>query len=74
MKLFFGYHDCDISNHEQVVICFRWINKKSLEANEKFLGLYQGLYQVQSATLLSVVAYIPITKIRGHGAAPLDMV
>ena len=29
----------DISNKEQVVLCFRWIDKY-LEAHEEFIGLY----------------------------------
>ena len=30
----------DVSNKEQVVICFRWVDKK-LEAHEEFVGLCQ---------------------------------
>lgn len=32
----------DVSNTEQVVICFRWVGQ-SLETHEEFIGLYQGV-------------------------------
>ena len=30
----------DISNHEQLTVCFRWVDSQ-LEVHEQFIGLYE---------------------------------
>ena len=60
----------DVSNKEQVVICFRWVDDK-LEGHEEFIGLYR--VESTQATILVGVIYdvlqrlnVSITKIRGQ--------
>lgn len=68
----------DISNKEQVVICFRWVDD-NLEAHEEFVGLYL-VQSTQADVLVAVILDvlqrfdIPITKLRGQcydGAASM---
>lgn len=40
----------NVSNKEQLVICFRWVDKK-LEAHEEFVGLSRGVNWSQHAAL-----------------------
>ena len=60
----------DISNKEQVVICFRWVDSK-LVAHEEFIGLYQ-VESTQVTVLLAVIhdvlqrLDVSITKLRGQ--------
>ena len=60
----------DLSNKEQLVICFRWVDS-SLEAHEDFLGLYH-LESTQASIIVTVVCdvlqrlNISITKLRGQ--------
>ena len=60
----------DISNKEQVVICFRWVDSK-LVAHEEFIGLYQ-VESTQATVLLAVIhdvlqrLNVSITKLRGQ--------
>ena len=60
----------DISNKEQLVICFRWVDQ-SLEAHEDFIGLYE-IESTAAAVLLSTIqdvftrVNISITKARGQ--------
>ena len=68
----------DVSNKEQVVVCFCWVDS-SLESHEEFIDVYQ----VASTAALSLVATIrdvlqrvnlSITKLRGQcydGASPV---
>ena len=44
----------DVSNKEQVVICFRWVDDK-LEGHEEFIGLYR--VESTQATILVGVIY-----------------
>ena len=69
----------DISNKEQVVICFRWVDKQ-LEAHEEFTGLYL-VESTQASILHSVIRDVlqwfnlTITKLRGQcydGAASMS--
>ena len=43
----------DISNKEQLVLCFRWVDE-DLTVYEDFVGLYQ-VPDITSATLVSVI-------------------
>ena len=60
----------DVSNKEQVVICFRWVDKM-LEAHEEFIGVHQ-VESTQSRVLLAVINdvlqrfNVSITKLRGQ--------
>ena len=60
----------DISNKEQVVLCFRWIDKY-LEAHEEFIGLYL-VGSTAASVLFSVIKdvfarmNIDIKKLRGQ--------
>ena len=60
----------DVSNKEQVVICFRWVDKK-LEAHEEYVGLYQ--VESTKASELHYIIHdvlrrlnIAISKLRGQ--------
>ena len=60
----------DVSNKEQVVVCFRWVDN-SLEAHEEFIGLHE-VESTQASVLYSVVCDIlrrlnlSISKLRGQ--------
>lgn len=60
----------DVSNKEQVVICFRWVDQ-SLEAHEEFIGLYQ-VESTESGMLVAVIhdvlqrLNISVSKLRGQ--------
>ena len=54
----------DVSNKEQVVVCFRWVDAK-LYSHEEFVGLYQ-VDSTQASVLVSVIHDVSITKIRGQ--------
>ena len=60
----------DISNKEQVVICFRWVDSK-LEAHEEFFRLHQ-VESTQATALLAVIhdvllrLNVSITKLSGQ--------
>ena len=60
----------DISNKEQVVICFRWVDKQ-LEAHEEFTSIYL-VESTQASVLHSVIRDVlqrfnlTITKLRGQ--------
>ena len=60
----------DISNKEQVIICFRWVDSK-LKAHEEFIGLHQ-VESTQATALLAVIhdvllrLNVSITKLRGQ--------
>ena len=60
----------DISNKEQVVVCFRWVDNH-LVAHEEFIGLYQ-IESTQSEMLLAIVhdvlhrLNISTSKLRGQ--------
>ena len=43
----------DISNKEQVVICFRWVDDK-LESHEEFAGMYQ-VESTQATVLVGII-------------------
>ena len=43
----------DISNSEQVILCFRWVDKK-FDVREEFLGLYK-VDKIDSDTIFSVI-------------------
>ena len=56
----------DVSNKEQVVVCFRWVDS-NLESHEEFVGLYVT-ETIQSSMLVQIIHDIlqrfgiPITK------------
>ena len=60
----------DVSNKEQVVICFRWVDKK-LEAHEEYVGLYQ-VESTQASELHYIIhdvlrrLNLPISEVRGQ--------
>ena len=60
----------DVSNKEQVIICFRWVDCK-LESHEEFTGLYQT-DSTQSSVLHHIIHNVlqrlnlSITKLRGQ--------
>ena len=60
----------DISNNKQVVICFRWVDKK-LEAHEEYVGLYQ-VESTQASELHYIIhdvlrrLNLAISKVRGQ--------
>ncbi len=60
----------DVSNIEQVVICFRWVDS-NLESHEEFIGLYQ-VDSTQSSTLVATIhdvlqrVNVSIIKLRGQ--------
>ena len=43
----------DISNKEQIVICFRWVDDK-LESHEEFAGMYQ-VESTQATVLVGII-------------------
>ena len=60
----------DVSNVEQVVICFRWVSE-NFEVHEDFVGLYEvesttaeRLYQVINDVMLRL--NLTISKVRGQ--------
>ena len=60
----------DVSNKEQVVVCFRWMDS-SLESHEEFIGVYQVASTAASslvATVRDVLqrVNVSITKLRGQ--------
>ena len=60
----------DVSNKEQVVICFRWVSQL-LEAHEEFIGLYQ-VESTESEILVAVIhdvlqrLNVSVSKLRGQ--------
>ena len=69
----------DISNKEQVVLCFRWVDN-TLEAHEEFVGMYQ-VESTQASVLLHVIhdvltrLNVCVAKLRGQcydGAATMS--
>ena len=60
----------DVSNKEQVVVCFRWVDN-NLEPHEEFIGLYQ-VESTQSSILVATIrdvlqrVNVSITKLRGQ--------
>ena len=60
----------DISNKEQVVICFRWVDDK-LESHEEFAGMYQ-VESTQATVLVGIIhdvlqrLDVSVIKIRGQ--------
>ena len=60
----------DVSNKEQVVVCFRWVDS-NLESHEEIVGFYVT-ETIQSSMLVQIIHNIlqrfniPITKIRGQ--------
>ena len=60
----------DVSNKEQVVICFWWVDQ-SLEAHEEFIGLY-SVESTESGMLIAVIhdvlqrLSISVSKLRGQ--------
>ena len=60
----------DISNKEQVVVCFRWVDS-NLEPHEEFIGLYQ-VDSTQASALVATIrdvlqrVNVSITKLRGQ--------
>jgi len=66
----------DVSNKEQVVICFWWVDQ-SLETHKDFIGLYQA-ESTESEMLIAVIHYvlhrlnISVSKLRGHAVMELQ--
>ena len=60
----------EVSNHEQLILCLRWIDKNS-EQHEDMIGLYQ-VKNVKFETLFASIKYgliqmgIPLTDCRGR--------
>ena len=60
----------NVSNHEQVVICIRWVSKTS-DVHEDFIGLYK-VDQIDAGTLVHVIKdtllrlNLSLTRIRGQ--------
>lgn len=60
----------DVSNREQVVVCFRWVDR-NLEPHEEFIGLCQVEF-TQASTLVATIhdvlqrLHVPLTKLRGQ--------
>ena len=60
----------DISNHEQVVVCMRWVSA-NFEIQEDFIGLSQ-IDQIDTGTLVAVIKHIflrmniSLNKLRGQ--------
>ena len=76
----------DTSNHEQVVICIRWVSK-NFEVHEEFMGLYNYIYififfvkLIKADSLIAVIKDVlqrlnlSLAKLRGQcydGAATM---
>ena len=61
----------DLSNHEQVVFCFRWVDTKNFEVHEEFIGLYkverttaEHLFTILKDVLMRM--NLMVKKIRGQ--------